>query len=498
MAPKRFVSWVAVSSRPQLDGGSPTDQRERNLAHVAKWDGVVVADLEVPGQSRSYIEYEEAKQHIEAYRQLDALIKAQAFDVLICYNVGRLGRKRSLITTIIDLCHEAGILVYRTSSPPNTLEWSTKGYSELLIEAIESCSFQNEVDQTKEHHRTGMIRRIERGEMPGIVPYGWTITYTGRKTYTLSVDEQAAQAVRLACELYLQGYGMDAIATRLNNAGHKSYSRRRKEGGPQRPIPFTIAAVRAIFTRAWIYAGYTQVNRKSKKREFHREKSSLIPPIIDEAMLQKVVAELDLRKRANPPKGHHLYSGIVVCTACNNRMCVITAGSPRRRKDGSMYYLPTVRCHKCTRQVSWAQIEQAIWFDAIEHQTMEVVSEDNHEAIEQERQALQKQIDALPGAAERAYSAFVDGDVDKATYQAQMKRLDARKRELQDKLQAAELHLAKHRRSDEQVKRFTTVKEVGHAMMALGRDKPDVVNAWLREYIRVEFEENRKLTVLLS
>ena len=92
MAPKRFVSWVAVSSRPQLDGGSPTDQRERNLTHLAKWDGCLVADLEVPGQSRSYIEYEEAKRQIEAYRELDALIKANAFDVLICYNVGRLGR----------------------------------------------------------------------------------------------------------------------------------------------------------------------------------------------------------------------------------------------------------------------------------------------------------------------------------------------------------------------------------------------------------------------
>lgn len=500
MAPKRFVSWVAVSSRPQLDGGSPTDQRERNLTHMAKWDGCLVADLEVPGQSRSYIEYEEAKRQIEAYRELDALIKANAFDVLICYNVGRLGRKRSLITTIIDLCYEAGILVYRTSSPPNTLEWSTKGYSELLIEAIESCSFQNEVDQTKEHHRTGMIRRIERGEMPGIVPYGWNITYTGRKTYTLSIDEQAAQAIRLACELYTQGLGNAAIAAKLNETGHTFYARRRKDSSERIAIPFAISSVRDIFSRIWVYAGYAQVNQQSTKREFRREKSSIIPPIIDEATLQKVVAELALRKRANPPKGHHLYSGIVVCTTCNNRMSVITTGSPRRRKDGSLYYLPTVRCHKCTRQVSWAQIERAIlqWFDAIDDQEMEVIEVDNSEAIEQERQTLQKQLDGLPGAQERAFSAFVDGDVDKATYQAQVKRLEARKRELQDKLQAVDLQLAKHRRSDEQIKRWVTVKEVGREMIALGRDRPAEVNAWLREYIRVEFDENRKLTIKLS
>jgi len=162
------------------------------MAHIEKWGGVLIADLEVPGQSRSHIEYEEAKAKIEAYRQLDALIKAKAFDVLTCYNVGRLGRKRSLITTIIDLCYEAGILVYRTSSPPNTLEWSTKGYSELLIEAIESCSFQNEVDQTREHHQTGMIRRTERGLLPGNVPYGWRKVFDADGKPHFEIDEQAA------------------------------------------------------------------------------------------------------------------------------------------------------------------------------------------------------------------------------------------------------------------------------------------------------------------
>ena len=86
----------------------------------------------------------------------------------------------------------------------------------------------------------------------------------------------------------------------------------------------------------------------------------------------------------------------------------------------------------------------------------------------------------------------------KATYQAQVKRLEARKRDLQDKLQAVDLQLAKHRRSDEQIKRWVTVKEVGREMIALGRDKPAEVNAWLREYIRVEFDENRKLTIKLS
>lgn len=501
MAPKRFVSWVAVSSRPQIDGGSPTDQRERNLAHIEKWGGVLVADLEVPGQSRSYITLEDARANIDAYRHLERLISEHAFDVLICYNVGRLGRKRSLITTVIDLCYEAGIMVYRTSSPPHSLEFTRKGYSDLLIEAIESATFQNEVDQMVENNKTGMIRRVERGWMPSNIPFGWVATYQNRREYTLVIDEQAAKAIRLAFDLYCSGMGMYSIAIELNRLGFKSYGKPRKNQDERERKPFQMDTIKAMLGRVWIYAGYAEVNRISATREHVRVKSSRIPPIIDEVVLQRVVAELALRKRANPPKGKHLYSGIVLCTKCNVRMTVTASGGARIRKSGKRWVSPNVKCPHCRRQLSFLAIEKALlsWFESIADQSLPPEQPDiDNTGIEQERQSLQRQFDAIPQAQERAYNAFVDGDVSRNVYQAQMKRLEARKRELQDSIKTIDLQLAKHRRSEEQVRRWSTVKEVGGEMIAMGKDRPELVNAWLREYIRVRFDENRKVTVFLS
>lgn len=501
MTGKRFVSWVAVSSRPQMDGGSPTDQRERNRDHIDKWGGCLVADLEVPGQSRSYIEYEEAKRQIEAYRELDRLIKAGAFDVLVCYNVGRLGRKRSLITTVIDLCYEAGIMVYRTSSPPHSLDFTRRGYSELLIEAIESASFQNEVDQMVENNKTGMIRRVERGWMPSNIPFGWFATYQNRREYTLSIDEQAAAAIRLAFNLYCSGMGMYSIAIELNQQGFKSYGKPRKNQEEREHKPFQMDTIKAMLGRVWIYAGYAEVNRISATREHVRVKSDRIPPIIDEVTLHKVVSELSLRKRSNPPKGKHLFSGIVVCTKCNARMTVTASGGARVRKSGKRWVSPNVRCPHCRRQLSFLAIEKAIlaWFESIADQSLPPDQPDTDNAgIEQERQALQRQLDAIPQAQERAFTAFVDGDASKDAYQAQVKRLDARKRELQDGLHTVDMRLAQLASSEDRKRRWNSVKEVGRATIERGKTDPAVVNAWLREFIRVEFNEDRKLTVFLS
>lgn len=496
--PKRFVSWVAVSSRPQMDGGSPTDQRERNKAHIEKWGGCLVADLEVPGQSRSYIEYEEAKAKIEAYRQLDALIKANAFDVLVCFNVGRLGRKRSLITTVIDLCYEAGILVYRTSSPPTSLEFTRKGYSELLVEAVESATYQNEVDQLVEHNKTGMIRRVERGYIPGNVPIGYRKVFDSTGKASLVIEQHEAEAIRLAIDWYCQGYGISQIATRLNEAGYRNGGRDKASLSH----PYGIGSVQPIFTRIWVYAGYAEVNRVSKARKHVRVKSEHVPPIIDESTLQSVLSEMALRKRANPPKGHHLFSGVAICTSCNARMIVQTKGYRKRRKSGKVWTMATVKCpKKCYKQVSFTKLEKALirWFDSIAGQELppEQPSIDA-DAIKQERQALQRQLEAIPEAQERAYSAFVDGDVGKDTYQAQVKRLETRKRELQDKMQTVDLKVAQLAQAETRQAKWNTVREVGRAMLDLAQDDPAKANAWLREYIRIEFGEDRQINILLA
>ena len=61
-----------------------------------------------------------------------------------------------------------------------------------------------------------MIRRAERGLLPGNVPYGWRKVFDADGKPHFEIDEQAATAVRKAFEWFLAGEGKEAIAIRLN------------------------------------------------------------------------------------------------------------------------------------------------------------------------------------------------------------------------------------------------------------------------------------------
>lgn len=92
------------------------------------------------------------------------------------------------------------------------------------------------------------------------------------------------------------------------------------------------------------------------------------PPIIDEEFLQRLLAEIALRRKANPPKGNHLFSGVVVCLGCNKRMMVLMKGSYQIKK-GKVYSYPILKCYNgCGKQIAFARIERALlaWFDNIQ------------------------------------------------------------------------------------------------------------------------------------
>lgn len=478
---KRFVSWEAVSTRPQIDGGSPQDQRERNMAHIEKWGGVLIADLEVPGQSRSYIEYEEAKAKIEAYRQLDALIKAKAFDVLTCYNVGRLGRKRSLMTTVIDLCYEAGILVYRTSSPPQTLEFTQKGYSELLIEAIEAATFQNEVDQLREHHRTGMIRRTERGNFPSSTPFGWLRKFDESGNPYIVIDEAAAEIIRALYDLYLSGKGQKLVADGLNAKGYRT---------PQ-GLEWGIDHVFALLRQVRIHAGYVELNRVSKDREYVIAKGQQ-PPIISEETMQSVIAERSRRasehRTVNTP---YLFSGLVDCERCNWRMHADRYYGKQRH--------PALCCAKCHRSIAFPKVKAAFlaWFEQIaQGQGVEVTDTAAADKIRDTATRLQKQIEATEKAISRAHTAYVDGVMGEETYRSQVRRKETERAQLAAQLDEALLTLRSTESHRQRVEHIADIAEIGKGMLE-HQDTP-TVNAWLREFFTVKFGEDREIKITLK
>lgn len=129
---KRIAIWRAVSSLPQAKKISLDDQLDQALAVVKRHDAHLVADLEVHGESRSIILFEDACERIEAYSRLKGLIDDRAIDVLIYLDVSRLGRMAALVLAIAELCTRAGILLYELDNPPASLEFKAQ-YDEPLF-----------------------------------------------------------------------------------------------------------------------------------------------------------------------------------------------------------------------------------------------------------------------------------------------------------------------------------------------------------------------------
>lgn len=79
---KRWVLWAAVSSLPQAKKISNENQLQPGREAAAKFDGSIVDELVVPGESRSIVLFEDACARIEAYAQLRQHISNADFDVL--------------------------------------------------------------------------------------------------------------------------------------------------------------------------------------------------------------------------------------------------------------------------------------------------------------------------------------------------------------------------------------------------------------------------------
>lgn len=311
----RCVIWEAVSSQKQAKEISPHEQRQINLEHMERYSGKLIADLEVPGHTRDYALFEDARAEIPAYGELFRLIRSSAFDVLICLKRDRLGRTLALIETIVELCRRANILIYETQSPPRDLTLTDNSYAELVTGAFRSASAQHELEELRRRNKMGMFGKFKKGEFLNIVPWGWKATYDERGHRTLTVDERAAQTIRMALiTLYLEkGVGATYIGEELNSLG--LYSATGK--------PWTRRTASNIFRMVWRYAGYSEINAYSKgrRRPYARGKGNW-PPIITEEELHRVLSEHTARrgKRGVGAAATYRFSLMVYCYYCKTRM----------------------------------------------------------------------------------------------------------------------------------------------------------------------------------
>lgn len=118
--------------------------------------------------------------------------------------------------------------------------------------------------------------------------------------------------------------------------------------------------------------------------------------------------------------------------------------------------------------------------------------------LQAELERVQSAISGIERAKTRAFDAYARELVDEGTYLDTKKRLESEEKTLQDRLHLIRLQIAQQAHRQPAAKRYNHVRDVGEAMMALGETEPKRVNSWLREYIKVEFTEDRKFMITFA
>jgi len=326
---KRVAIWAAVSSLPQAKKVSLQDQLEQGRAHAERHQGHVVVELVIPGESRNIILFEDARERIEAYAQLKAIIDAKSIDALIYLDPSRLGRTAALILAVAELCTRANILLYEIDSPPTSLEFKRPDYNDLLVRAIRATGAQHEVRKISDRHQSGMAGRVEKGKMPSNINFGYAAVFDERGKLTgYSIVENAAETVRLIVRMYLdEGHGMEAIADALNLDGRLTPHGAR----------WVKQTVKGILNNCWRYAGFAELNVRSKTGRPYLRVRGMWPPIITEEQARRIIAEREARKSARGSVNTvYRFTRMCQCGVCGSRMRSQRKPNEWQRIDGTV------------------------------------------------------------------------------------------------------------------------------------------------------------------
>lgn len=483
----RWVSWAAVSSLPQAKKISLEDQQATNRQHAERHGGVIVADLVVPGESRNIVLFEEACRRIDAYAQLAEMIAAKSFDVLVYLDRSRLGRKASLSMAVVELCHEAGIICYETENPPATLSTTAPTHDDMLLGAIKSVGAQREIAKIQERHEMGMLGKIRRGEIPAGISFGYLLRYdpTGRRS--IEIDPIVAPTVRQMYDWYLAGAGTMAIANRLNEMSVSTPTGKR----------WGAVNVRSIIFHVWLYAGYGEINRRSKKRPYLRAPGAW-PPIIEESIAQAVEQER-LARRANRhiPDTPYLLSGVVWCRPCGRTMRINSTIRQRpSRQRQTQFHCPNkhAKPFMSYRRVMLA-LRSAVEYVSGLASVDNLLHDDTAAAaqIAEQIAAHTTNIERHQSTLHRADDAYVSGMLDIDRYQRQVERITGQIEAERSAIVQLQQRAASAQSQAQRRTRLEELRDSGAAM--LNSQDTTAANAWLRTHVRIWAQDNQVVEV---
>lgn len=299
-----------------------------------------------------------------AFKEMMADIFEEKINCVIVKDLSRLGREYIETGNYLrNIFPEYGVRFIAITDGIDTLkDKDLGGKLDVTLKTIMNDAYSRDISKKT---RSALRMKRQNGEYIGASPvYGYLKTEENKNQ--LTVDPYASEIVKDIFKWKKEGMSAYRIADKLNSLAILSPSEYKKNRG----IPFAKGIFGSGNTALWsattvirilndiVYTGtlvqgkettfsYKLKNRKNKPKEEWVITHDAHEPIIkreDFDLVQKIMS-IDTRT-APTEKSVYLFSGILICGCCGNRMTRKTV--PYKDKKYYYYYCPTGKKNGCT------------------------------------------------------------------------------------------------------------------------------------------------------
>ncbi len=262
-------------------------------------------------------------------KKMFELARNGKIDAVFVKDLSRLGRHRTLTLDCIDKLKLLGVRVISVTENIDSFNDSDDlliGFKGLLNDCYSRDIQKKVIYGFRQKQQEGLVM---------IPPMGY---FKDKNTNEVEIVEEAAEIIRTIFKLYLEGYGLKAIARILNEKGMKSpaYYQLKLIGkkGHNKPkitsrFLWDYSSVKRILKNEF-YCG-TVVNHKNERSRITKRQidvpaeeqfrhEDMVPAIIPREMWERTQEFLNakVRKnvRASENKPCHKYSGLLQCSDC--------------------------------------------------------------------------------------------------------------------------------------------------------------------------------------
>ena len=327
----------------------------------------------------------------------------------------------------------------------------------------------------------------ERGEsLTTNIPYGYKADPEDKKKWL--IDGEAAEVVRRIFSLCMEGRGPSQIARVLTEAkvlNPTAYKRREGRNTPQKepenPCRWEQSTVKSILERRE-YTGCT-VNFKTytnsiwdrKKRDNPLDKQAVFynthPAIIEQEVFDKVQEIRQHRHRRTKTGKSSIFSGLVYCADCGQKMYYCTSSKFEKRQD---FFVCSTHCKngdKCgshyiravvLEELVWMHIQEVIsYIECYEAHFRNAMEEhlklSTGEAVRVRRKKLaqaEKRLNELDRLFMRLYEDNVSGKVNDERFARMSRAYEEEQAELQTAVQTLQEEIDAQERQTEDLEEF--------------------------------------------